>query len=167
WCASASSRSPRRRPNRGAERRAMRASPTRKLQLYVAAAAVGAVAGLALGLPQLVAIAAPFAVYVAVGLVLTRKPQLTIEVTVARRRALEGQPVLVCLTVMAGSAVDGLGLELALGEGVDVAGAPLSWPRRLAAGGVCEVDFELRASRWGAYDLGSLRARATDRFGLI
>src|SRR5581483_7877686 len=123
WCASASSRSPRRRPNRGAERRAMRASPTRKLQLYVAAAAVGAVAGLALGLPQLVAIAAPFAVYVAVGLVLTRKPQLTIEVTVARRRALEDEPVLVCLTVMAGSAVDGLALERALGAGVDVAAA--------------------------------------------
>jgi len=145
----------------------MRASPTRKLQLYVAAAAVGAVAGLALGLPQLVAIAAPFAVYVAVGLVLTRKPQLTIEVTVARRRALEDEPVLVCLTVMAGSAVDGLALELALGAGVDVAGAPLSWPRRLAAGGLCEIDLGLRASRWGAYDLGSLRARATDRFGLI
>src|SRR5581483_7336240 len=142
----------------------MRASPTRKLQAYVAAAAAGSVAGLALGLPQLVALAAPFAVYVAVGLVLTRKPELTVEVSVARRRALEGQPVAARVTLTAASGVDGLGLELALGEGVDVAGAPLSWPRRIAAGGVCEVDFELRASRWGAYDLGSLRARATDRF---
>ena len=145
----------------------MRASPTRKLQLYVAAAAVGSVAGLALGLPQLVALAAPFAVYVAVGLVLTLKPKLTIEVTVPRRRSLEDEPVPACVTLMAGSAVDGLQLELALAAGVDVAGAPLSSPRRLAAGGLCEVDFELRASRWGVYDLGSLRAWATDRFGLI
>jgi uncharacterized protein (DUF58 family) len=145
----------------------VRAAPTRKLQVYVAAAAVGSVAGLALGLPQLVALAAPFAVYVAVGLVLTLEPKLTIEVTVPRRRSLEDEPVPACVTLMAGSAVDGLQLELALAAGVDAAGAPLSSPRRLAAGGLCEVDFELRASRWGVYDLGSLRAWATDRFGLI
>lgn len=142
-------------------------SPTRKLQLYVAAAAVGSVAGLALGLPQLVALAAPFAVYVAVGLVLGRKPQLTIEATVARRRALEDEPVLVTVTLTAASAVDGLQLELVPGAGVTVADAPLSWPSRLAADGLCDVEFELRAGRWGAYELGSLGAAATDRFGLI
>ncbi|MGN6170394.1 MAG: DUF58 domain-containing protein [Solirubrobacteraceae bacterium] len=145
----------------------MKATPTRKLQVYVAAAAVGSIAGLALGLPQLVALTAPFAVYAAIGLALTRKPQLSIAATVARRRAMEDEPVAATVTLTASSAVEGLQLELATGAGVDVAGAPLSWPRRLAAGGLCEVDFELRASRWGAYDLGALRARATDRFGLI
>jgi uncharacterized protein (DUF58 family) len=143
------------------------AAPTRKLQVYVAAAAVGSVAGLALGLPQLVALAAPFAVYVAVGLVLGRKPQLAITAAVPRRRALEDEPVAVTVSLTAHSSVDGLELELAPGAGVGVAGAPLSWPRRLAAGGLCELDFELCASRWGAYELGSLGAQATDQFGLI
>jgi uncharacterized protein (DUF58 family) len=145
----------------------MRAAPTRKLQLYIAAAAVGSVVGLALGLPQLVALAAPFAVYVAVGLVLGRKPQLTIAATVPRRRALEDEPVPVTVTLTAGSEVDGLQLELRPGAGVQAAGEPLSWPSQITAGGLCDVDFELRASRWGAYELGFLGARATDRFGLV
>lgn len=141
--------------------------PTRKLQLYVAVAALGAVAGLALGLPQLVALGAPFAAYVAVGLVLARKPQLTIDAIVPRRRGLEEEDISVTVELVARSAVEGLDLELVPGAGVELAGAEPPWPRRLEAGERVPVQLELRAGRWGAYDLGFIRARARDPFGLL
>lgn len=142
-------------------------TPTRKLQAYVAVAALGAVVGLALGLPQLVALGAPFAAYAAVGLVLARRPQLTIDTTVPRRRGLEDEPIPVTVQLVAQSAVEGLGLELEPGAGVESAGSERVWPRRLGAGERVTVPFELRASRWGAYDLGLIRARARDPFGLL
>lgn len=145
----------------------MRRAPTRKLQVYVALAASGSLAGLALGLPQLVAFAAPFAVYVAVGLVLGRAPELEIRATVPRRRGLEDEPIPATVTLGAGAAVDGLELNLRLGPGMEVAGSAPDWPARLSAGERRAVGFELRAVRWGAYNLGSIGARATDRFGLI
>ncbi len=143
-------------------------TPTRKLQLYTALAALGSVAGLALGLPQLVALAAPFAVYVAIGLVLARAPELDASVVVARRRLLEDEPLAVTVELDAGSAVYGLELTPRLGNGVELAQttAPGS-PRRLEPGERREVELALRARRWGAHDLGAVRGRARDACGLL
>ncbi len=145
----------------------MTGTPTRKLQVCVALAALGCVAGLATGLPQLVALAAPFAVYVTIGLALAGAPQLEMSVVVERRRLLEDEGLTLTLELDAASAVHGLELAPQFGKGVGLAGSLPSWPRQLGAGERHELVFALRALRWGAYDLGTVRGRARDAFGLL
>ncbi len=128
----------------------MKGTPARKLQLYVALAAVGALAGLAAGLPQLVALAAPFAVYVAVGLALARAPELEMAVVVERRKLLEDEVLTVTLELDPVSAVHGLALAPRLGPGVELARTSgLNWPRQLEAGERREVKLEVRVRRSG------------------
>jgi uncharacterized protein (DUF58 family) len=156
------------RASTGTPERARTGTPTRKLQVCGALAAIGAVAGLAAGLPQLVALAAPFAVYAAVGLALARAPQLESSVVVERRRALEGETLGVTLELDAATAVYALELAPRVGKGVELAGPEaLRWPRQLEAGERRDVRLEVRVGRWGAYDLGTVQLRARDAFGLL
>ena len=62
--------------------------PSAKIAAYVGVAALALLAGLALGRPELVAVAAPLAVLVVAGLAGARDPELAAEVAVDRERAL-------------------------------------------------------------------------------
>jgi uncharacterized lipoprotein YbaY len=62
--------------------------PSAKIAVYVGVAATALLAGLALGRPELVAVAAPLAVLVVAGLASARDPELAAEVAVDRERAL-------------------------------------------------------------------------------
>ena len=73
----------------------MTRSATPKLVAYAGLAAVGLLAALAARLPELVVVAGPFAVVVAVGLLLARRPHVEAVVTVDRERVLEGDDVVV------------------------------------------------------------------------
>jgi hypothetical protein len=67
----------------------MTRSPSPKVGAYAGLAALGLLAALALRLPELVLLAAPFAVVAAVSAFQVRTPR--IEVELARQRALEGE----------------------------------------------------------------------------
>jgi len=69
----------------------MTRSPSPKVGGYAGLAALGLLAALALRLPELVLLAAPFAVVVAVSALQVRTPRIEVEVELDRERALEGE----------------------------------------------------------------------------
>ena len=93
--------------------------PSAKIAAYVGVAALALLAGLALGRPELVAVAAPLAVLVVAGLAGARDPELAAEVTVDRERALVDDQVTVTLTLRAGTRVERLEVLLVVPPGMD------------------------------------------------
>jgi uncharacterized protein (DUF58 family) len=157
--------------------------PSAKIAAYVGVAALALLAGLALGRPELVAVAAPLAVLVVAGLATARDPELATEVVVDRERALVDDQVTVELTIRAAEPVERLEVLLVVPPGLEgpeggPGGSSLA-PRRagatrtfavavrLAAGEQRTLAVGLTCRRWGAYALGQVHLRAHDRFRLF
>jgi uncharacterized protein (DUF58 family) len=144
--------------------------PARKIAAYAGVAAVALLAGLALGRPEPVAAAAPLAVLVVAGLAAARDPEVDVDATVDRDRAIVGDDVTVEVRLRARRAVDRLELLLVVPPGLaGPAGAARPWAVAVAlrAGEERTVPVTLACRRWGAYRLGDLHLRAHDRFRLL
>lgn len=135
-----------------------RGSP--RLGTYAGLSALGLVAGLVLGLPELVALVTPFALVLAVGLVVGRPPRLEIEGGLGRERALEGDELTLRVRLRAARGVEQLDLNLALPDGL-AGGGPVSL--HLPANEERELELPVRCLRWGAYTPGEIHVRAADR----
>ena len=123
-------------------------SATGKLHVYVVLAGLGLLGGLTLGRPELVAIAAPFALFVALGLVLARAPSIRAGAEIERERQLEGRHVDLFVEVSADRTVARLELLLDLADGL-VAEAPNPMLIRLARGERRELEVPLLCSTGG------------------
>jgi uncharacterized protein (DUF58 family) len=143
--------------------------PTGKIAAYVGVAALALLAGLALGRPELVAVAAPLAVLVVAGLTGTRDPLVDARAGVDRERALVGDQVTVELTLRAGTRVERLEVLLVVPPGMDGPAGGSAWATAmaLAAGEERTLTVPLTCRRWGAYWLGDVHLRAHDRFRLF
>jgi uncharacterized protein (DUF58 family) len=144
--------------------------PARKLAVYVGVAAVALLAGLVLGRPEPVAVAAPLAVLVVAGLAAARDPELAVDTAVDRDRAIVGDQVTVELRVRADRPLDRLELLLVVPPGLEgPAGPARPWALAvaLAAGEERTLAVTLACRRWGVYRLGDLHLRAHDRFRLL
>jgi uncharacterized protein (DUF58 family) len=157
--------------------------PSAKIAVYVGVAATALLAGLALGRPELVAVAAPLAVLVVAGLASARDPELAAEVAVDRERALVEDEVTVTVTLRAGSRVERLEVLLVVPPGMEgpagglggsrlaprTTGTRRAWATAvtLAAGEERALPVGLTCRRWGAYWLGDVHLRAHDRFRLF
>jgi uncharacterized protein (DUF58 family) len=139
---------------------------TGKLLAYSALAGAGLIGALALGRPELAAIAAPFAVFVGAGLAMSRKPELRVHFELNRERQIEGRNVTVDLEVRAAGSVERLELLLELADGL-VAEKPNPRVIRLAGTERREIELPIRCVHWGAYELGKVLWRARDAFGLL
>ena len=141
------------------------ASP--KLGAYAGLAAFGLLAALATGLPELVAVAAPFVLMPALGLLLAREPQLDAEVSLERDRALEGETVLarVDLDVRVGAELVELLLELP--HELKTTGDENPRVVHLADRERKTIELSLTCSRWGGFGVGRLQLRTHDAFGLF
>jgi len=137
-----------------------------KLGGYAALAAVGLLAALVVGRPEVVALTAPFLLALAAGLALASAPRFTAEVDVADR-AVEGDEVPLRITLTATSPIDRMDVYLRLPEGVDPAEGDPAIALRLRAGERRELDLTLSARRWGAHPLGPLYVRTRDPLGLL
>jgi uncharacterized protein (DUF58 family) len=145
----------------------MRRTPSLKLRAYLLLTAILSLAALASGRPELVAIAAPFAVYVAVGLGFGSIPEVELSAEPERERVLEGEEVTVRVRVSAADEdIELLELELRPRAELSALG-PARRALRLRAGERREARFSVRADRWGGFRVGLVLARARDRFGLI
>ena len=144
-----------------------RRAATPKLGSYAGLAALGLLAALVLGLPELVALAAPFALLLGVGLAMAETPEVEVSVELERDRVIEGEEVELKLVLETRKPVEQLDLLLSLPDGVTIAegGNPASI--RLVAKDRRELDYMLQLARWGAYSVGDLRLRAHDRFRLL
>jgi uncharacterized protein (DUF58 family) len=139
---------------------------TAKLRVYPALAGLGLVGALALGRPELAALAAPFAVLVGVGLAFSRPPELRLHVELDRERQLEGRPVSLELELVSGTPVSRLELLLKLPEGL-VTGEPFPRVLHLYNGERRELHVPIRCVHWGTYEVGEALWRARDGFGLL
>jgi uncharacterized protein (DUF58 family) len=138
-----------------------------KLVWYTALAAVGLLAALAARLPELVVLAAPFALLPALGVLLARRPELEAAIELETDRMLEGDELDVTVTLDPASGAERVDVllelphGLALAEGANPVAIHLPDRRRR------ELRFRVRCERWGGYALGRVFVRARDAFGLI
>jgi len=140
-----------------------------KLRLY--AALVGGLLFLALatGRPELVAVAAPFAVVVVLGLALVDPPALRARVQLSRERVLEGEPVEVEIHVESSAPIARLELAVRLSDHLEPIDGQrvrvLTLPRGADAAPTV-VRLAVAASRWGGHRVGPIAYRASDAAGL-
>jgi uncharacterized protein (DUF58 family) len=123
-------------------------------------------AALALGRPELAALAAPFAVFVAVGLAVGRSVEIRAAAEIDHERQLEGRLVTLWLEVSATEPVERLEVLLELGDGLE-AEAPDPILIRLGRGERRELEIPVRCAHWGTYEVGNVVWRARDGFGLL
>jgi uncharacterized protein (DUF58 family) len=137
-----------------------------KLRVYPALAAIGVLAGLALGRPELVALAAPFAVLAAVAVSLAQEPELRARIVLGAERQVEGEEVLVEAVVSASRPVERLTGLLVLPGGLRTEG-PNPFLVRLSAGERRSLELPLECRRWGAYGVGRVLLQAQDALGFL
>jgi uncharacterized protein (DUF58 family) len=141
----------------------MTPSASPRLQTYAALAAVGLVAALAAGRPELAALATPFVLLVAVALTGAAPVALDGVLRLERERALEGEQVCAILTVQAGGAPARVDVHLPTTARLHSDPVPIAlWIR---GGERREVRFELAVERWGVHGVGPALVRARDRLG--
>ncbi|MGI8421150.1 MAG: DUF58 domain-containing protein [Gaiellaceae bacterium] len=122
--------------------------------------ALGLLAGLVLGRPELVALAAPFALLLGAGVVLGGEPQVRLAFLLDQTAALEEEELDVTILVTSDAPVE---LALVLPYGIEVA----EGERAVAlTSGQHEVELKLRCARWGGYVLGETVVRARGLAGL-
>lgn len=145
----------------------MTRSPTPKLGAYAGLGALGLLAALATRRPELVALAAPFAVTAALGLVLARRPQIDADVELEADRALEGDSLDIRVTLRAETGAERVEVLLELPRQLAVAEGANPVCVRLADGERRELVVQARATRWGAFRVGRIFLRTHDAFGLF
>jgi uncharacterized protein (DUF58 family) len=135
--------------------------------VYTGLAATGLLAGLALGRPELVAVGAPMALLVIAGLAMAREPRVELGVAVDRERVVEGDEVVVTLTLRSATPVARLELVPLVPERLSLPGQPRARSIRLLAGEPARVELRLRCERWGAQTLGGAHLRVHDPLRLF
>lgn len=134
-----------------------------RLPAYGALAAVGLIAGLALGRVEPVALAAPFLLAL-VTAVSWREPEVTAQVGLDRDRVLEGDEITVTVELSAADDVDRLELLVPLQPELTAEQGPAR-AVRLRGGEQATVELKVRCERWGAFSIGPVLVRARDALG--
>jgi uncharacterized protein (DUF58 family) len=140
-------------------------SATPKLRAYTSVTAFGLVGALVLGRPELAALVAPLAVFLAVGLVLAPDPLYELRVALDPPTAVEGQEVELRVEAHCVRPADRLEIEAVASPGISF--EPPSVLLRLRAGEERHLRIGARCDRWGAFAIGDLMLRAHDRLGLF
>src|SRR5215218_5290834 len=121
-----------------------------KLGAYAGLSALGLIASLVLGLPELVVLVAPFAFVAGAGLALAESPDPAVEVELERERAIEGDELTLTLRLATGVAIEQLDLRLSVPDGLSVAEGENPVALRMPGGGERELEYKLTCDRWGA-----------------
>jgi uncharacterized protein (DUF58 family) len=140
---------------------------TAKLGAYAGLAALGLIAALVLGLPELVAVAAPFALIAGAGLALAETPDPSVSVELERERAIEGDELTLTLRLTSAVPIEQLDLSLAVPEGLSLSDGKNPVALRVAGGAERELEYRLSCDLWGSYVLGDVRLVVHDRFRIF
>jgi uncharacterized protein (DUF58 family) len=138
---------------------------TSRLRAAVWLTALGLFVALAVGRPEPVAVAAPFALFAVAGLRQRLRP-LDGSLRLDRHRVHQGDRVEGELELQADSASDRLEIRFALPPGLVVERDELR-ALTLEAGETRMLDLALRCERWGAYSDARVRLRRYDRLRLV
>jgi uncharacterized protein (DUF58 family) len=148
----------------GEARLVPRATP--RLAVHVAVGGGALVAAVAIGRPELAAVAVPFLVAAVLGLAAGRPPVLAATVTADRERAVEGDDVGLAVEVVAPAGVPWLEVTVSVPAALEVVGGA----RRVVAvpaGRPVRLDLTLRCRRWGVVRPGRLALRAFGAGGML
>jgi uncharacterized protein (DUF58 family) len=145
----------------------MSRAATPKLGAYAGLAALGLLAALATRLPELVALAAPFALVAAIGLFRARRPEIGVEVMLERERTLESEETEVQVTLQAEVGAERIEVLLELPRELGVAEGANPRTLHLRDGERRELSFRLRCNRWGGFHVGRIHLRTYDALGLL
>jgi uncharacterized protein (DUF58 family) len=130
--------------------------------------AVFLMGALALGRPELVALAAPFALMLVGGLVISREPTLSrLSVSIDRDRVVEGETVTMRIEIAAERDVERLEVVVPLVPGLALDEGPPVRAVRLVAGRPRRLQLRIGCERWGVYELGQVLVRAYDRLDVF
>jgi uncharacterized protein (DUF58 family) len=143
----------------------MKRSGTAKLRAYTATAALALVAALVFGRPELVAVAGPFVLFLAVGFSLAPVPHYRTRVTLDRATAVEGERIELLVAIECVHPAEDLDVRALVPSGLVV--EPWDAALRLVAGERRNLAIGIRCRRWGAYAVGDLALTARDRMGLF
>jgi uncharacterized protein (DUF58 family) len=142
--------------------------PSSKLGIHAVVAAVFLIGAMALGRPELAALAAPFAVFLVAGLTLSREPNLTrATVSIDRDRLVEGETFTMRIDLIAAEAIEHLDIVVPLEPGLAIVDGATSRALSLAAGTLERVELDVRCERWGVYEPGLVHVRVSERWGLF
>ncbi len=144
----------------------MTRSAAPKLAGYAGLAAAALLAALFLRRPELVAIAAPFALALAAGLALAERPRVALALSIEPERANEGEEVVATLELSSETGVERLDVHLVLPGGLTPID-PVAVSLRLTAGEQRQLQIRLRGDRWGGYVLGHVDLRAHSPLGFL
>ncbi len=145
----------------------MTSSASPRVTAYATLAALFLLSALAFRRPELVVLAVPFALPLAVGLHMARQPEIRVWLTLERERALEEDELGVQLVVGCETPVERLELLLVLPDGLEVASGASTVSVRLGWDDERTIELRLRCVKWGNYQVGDIRLRARDRLGLL
>jgi uncharacterized protein (DUF58 family) len=98
---------------------------------------------------------------------MAREPRVDLEVAIDPQRAVEGDEVVLALTVRSAAPVARLELVPVVPDRLGLPGQPRARSVRLAAGEPDRIELRLRCERWGAYTLGGVHLRAHDPLRLF
>jgi uncharacterized protein (DUF58 family) len=138
-----------------------------KLVAYAGLAALGLVAALAARLPELVVLAAPFALLPIVGVTTSRRPEVDVEVALLRERALEGDEVEITVDASAATGTSYVDVLLELPRWLTLVDGWNPVALRLRGGEQRSARFRFRCDRWGAYTVGRVFLRGRGPFGFV
>jgi uncharacterized protein (DUF58 family) len=135
---------------------------TPKLGAYAGLASLGLLAALATRRPELVALAAPFVLTTALGLVVVRAPRVGLDVALDADRVLEGDEVEVRVTLDAEIGAERAEVLLELPRQLELVDGHNPVLLRLGDGRREELTYRLRCTRWGAFRIGRVYLRTSD-----
>jgi uncharacterized protein (DUF58 family) len=138
-----------------------------KLSAYAGLAALGLVGALATRLPELVVLAAPFAVLPVVGLLSAKPPGVEMATALDRERAIEGEEVDVSVELAVERGVPRLDVLLELPSLLTLVGGDDPVSVRPRDGALMSRLLRVRCDRWGGDVVGRLYARAHGPFGFV
>jgi uncharacterized protein (DUF58 family) len=141
------------------------ASP--KLGAYAGLAALGLLAALVLGRPELAVLATPFALVLLAGLALAREPEFLVDLALDRERALEGDEVTIDVELEARAPIERLELHVRLPDTFEIVDGANPLTLHPPVGETQSITLRLRCNRWGGYAVGELFFRAHDRLDLF
>jgi uncharacterized protein (DUF58 family) len=141
--------------------------PSPRLAAYGFLCALALTGALAARRPEIAALAAPFALVLALAVLADRPPRVSARLLLGRERALEGDDIDATVLVRADDAVSRLELYPVLPPSLEVATGELPASMRLALDEQEEIELQLRCTRWGSFVLGDLRVRAQDALALF
>jgi uncharacterized protein (DUF58 family) len=141
------------------------ASP--KLGAYAGLAALGLLAALVLGRPELAVLATPFALVLFTGLLAAREPEIRVALDLDRERAVEGEIVTITIDLHAGWPIERLELHVPLPDNLELVEGATPLTLRLAWDEERTIELQARCKRWGAHLVGELFLRAHDRLDLF